>query len=76
MLRNFVVHVEKLIVDITVPVSPKDANLYLDLDDYLQGLLTMSSELSRFSINCVAKGIEKTSDSPFHVFIKIVDRDL
>lgn len=37
-------------------IDPKAANIYLDLEDYLQGILQMSSELSRFSINCVAKG--------------------
>lgn len=45
-----------LFFDTTVTIDPKAANIYLDLEDYLQGLLQMSSELSRFCINCVAKG--------------------
>jgi predicted translin family RNA/ssDNA-binding protein len=37
-------------------IDPKGANIYLDMEDYLQGLLQMTSELARFSVNCVAKG--------------------
>ena len=37
-------------------VDPEEANMYLDLEDYLQGLLQMASELSRFTVNCVING--------------------
>ncbi|CAG7734513.1 unnamed protein product [Allacma fusca] len=37
-------------------IDPKAANIYLDMEDYLQGLLQMTTELARFSVNCVAKG--------------------
>jgi len=39
-----------------VKAVPKEANIYLDMEDYLNGLLQMSSELSRFTVNCVTNG--------------------
>jgi predicted translin family RNA/ssDNA-binding protein len=37
----------------TVKMNPEEASVYLDLEDYLHGLLLMANELSRFTINCV-----------------------
>jgi len=36
--------------------SAKEASIYLDLEDYLQGVLQMASELARFTVNCVTHG--------------------
>jgi predicted translin family RNA/ssDNA-binding protein len=38
---------------IGLKMSPEEASVYLDLEDYLHGLLQMANELSRFTINCV-----------------------
>ena len=34
----------------------KDGKPHLDLEDYLNGLIQMSNELARFSVNCVTQG--------------------
>jgi len=36
--------------------DPKDGKPHLDLEDYLTGLIQMSNELARLSVNCVTQG--------------------
>ena len=34
----------------------RDEQLYLDFEDYLAGVIQLSNELSRFTVNCVTNG--------------------
>ena len=34
----------------------RDEKLYLDFEDYLSGVIQLSNELSRFTVNCVTNG--------------------
>ena len=34
----------------------RDEQLYLDFEDYLGGVIQLSNELSRFTVNCVTNG--------------------
>jgi len=37
-------------------IDPRAESIFLDTEDYLHGLLQMSTEISRWCINCVAQG--------------------
>jgi predicted translin family RNA/ssDNA-binding protein len=57
-----------------VPASSPDSpsTFHLDLEDYLQGLLQLASELARYAINSVVAG---DNDCPFRIAAFLGDLD-
>jgi predicted translin family RNA/ssDNA-binding protein len=43
-------------LDMTHDQEQRDEKLYLDFEDYLAGVIHLSNELSRFTVNCVTNG--------------------